>query len=499
MTILEDLKLLSAFNGDRRQTVGLDDATILRFARLDPRLVEAVAAAKKAHENLLPRHAAVLRLDEVQQVEYLQEGFVNFYSPDTVNPYVPLAAQGPWIVTSCGAVVFDAGGYGMLGQGHNPFVVLEALQEQQVMANIMTASFWHRELIGALRAEIGHRRPPGKRHPFKKFLCLNSGSEAMTVALRISDANAYKMTSAGAPHEGRNIKMLSFVGSFHGRTDRPAQASSSSIPKYRGSLASFRGLDNLVTIPPNDIGALEAAFAEAERHNVFFEALLFEPVMGEGNPGLALTPEFYAKARQLANAHGSLLIVDAIQAGIRAQGCLSLVDYPGFEKLEPPDIESYSKALNAGQFPLSVLAFGPRAQDLYVRGTYGNTMTSNPRAAAVACAVLQSLTPELRSNIVERGAEAVRKFKELREEFPDVIEKVQGTGLLFSVAINPKIFAVVGFDGLETWLRRRGIGVIHGGTNSLRYTPVFDITSAEVDLLVGSLRRAFAEAPRRQS
>ena len=35
---------------------------------------------------------------------------------------------------------------------------------------------------------------------------------------------------------------------------------------------------------------------------------------------------------------------------------LSIVDYPGFEGVEAPDMETYSKALNAGQFPLSVLA-----------------------------------------------------------------------------------------------------------------------------------------------
>ena len=49
-------------------------------------------------------------------------------------------------------------------------------------------------------------------------------------------------------------------------------------------------------------------------------------------------------------------MVDSIQAGLRAHGTLSIVDYPGFEDAESPDIEAYSKALNAGQYPLSVLA-----------------------------------------------------------------------------------------------------------------------------------------------
>ena len=75
----------------------------------------------------------------------------------------------------------------------------------------------------------------------------------------------------------------------------------------------------------------------------------------------AVTREFYDAARELTLAHGSLLLVDSIQAGIRGTGYLSIVDYPGFQTAEAPDLETYSKALNAGQYPLSVLACNARA------------------------------------------------------------------------------------------------------------------------------------------
>ena len=66
---------------------------------------------------------------------------------------------------------------------------------------------------------------------------------------------------------------------------------------------------------------------------------------------MAVTREFYDAARELTLAHGSLLLVDSIQAGIRGTGYLSIVDYPGFQTAEGPDLETYSKALNAGQYP----------------------------------------------------------------------------------------------------------------------------------------------------
>ena len=60
----------------------------------------------------------------------LQEDYVNFYAPATVNPYVALSARGPWIVTSHGAVVHDNGGYGMLGAGHGPNSVIDAMSKK---------------------------------------------------------------------------------------------------------------------------------------------------------------------------------------------------------------------------------------------------------------------------------------------------------------------------------------------------------------------------------
>jgi len=219
--------------------------------------------------------------------------------------------------------------------------------------------------------------------------------------------------------------------------------------------------------------------------------------MGEGDPGRSVPPAFYAAARELTRAHGSLLLVDSIQAGLRAQGVLSIVDYPGFEGLEAPDMETYSKALNAGQYPLSVLAVTERAAGLYRKGTYGNTMTTNPRALDVACAVLAQLTPELRANIRERGKQALAKLDALKSELGGLVTKVQGTGLLFSCELSRE-FKGYGTGSTEEWMRERGIGVIHGGENSLRFTPHFAVREDELDLLVSMIKRALLEGPRQQ-
>lgn len=493
MSLLDTLAPLRARAGARR-THGLDDATVLAFAAGHPDLAEAIEAAGAEFARIADEFADLLDLDENAQILAVQAGFVNFYSNDTVNPYVALAARGPWIVTLKGAVLHDSGGYGMLGFGHAPKPVIEAMARPQAMANIMTPNLAQLRFDRAIRKEIGHTLG---QCPYERFLCLNSGSESVSLACRIIDVNAKLMTDPGAKHAGRTIKRVVVKGSFHGRTERPALYSDSSRKSYVQHLASFRGEDSVITVEPYDADALRKVFADADANGWFIEAMFLEPVMGEGDPGRSVPRAFYDVARELTQAHGALLLIDSIQAGLRANGVLSIVDYPGFEGIETPDLETYSKALNAAQYPLSVLATNARAAELYRKGTYGNTMTTNPRALDVATAVLGLFTAELRTNIRERGREAVAKLEALKAELPGLITKVQGTGLLFSCELSPQ-FKGYGTGSTEEWLREHGIGVIHGGENSLRFTPHFAMQADELDLLVGMVKRALLEGPRVQ-
>lgn len=492
-TSLAKLAPLRAHAGQRR-TPGLDDATLERYAARHPALVEAIDAAADEYARLSGEFAELLDLDEDAQVDVVQAGYINFYPDDAVNPYVALAARGPWVVTLKGAVVYDTGGYGMLGFGHAPRAVLEAMARPQAMANIMTPHLSQLRFDRALRREIGQTLGGC---PYAKFLCLNSGSESVSLAARIVDVNSKLMTDPGGRHAGRTIKRLVVKGAFHGRTERPALYSDSSRSNYLQHLASYRGEDSLLTVAPYDADALRQVFADADRNGWFIEAMFLEPVMGEGDPGRSVPAAFYAAARELTRAHGALLLVDSIQAGLRATGMLSIVDYPGFEDQMPPDMETFSKALNAAQFPLSVLAVGEHAASLYRKGTYGNTMTSNPRALDVGTATLGLLTPQIRTNIRERGAEALAKLEALKAELGGLIVKVQGTGLLFSCELSRE-FKGYGAGSTEEWLRERGLGVIHGGENSLRFTPHFAVTSDELDLVFSLVKRALLEGPRQQ-
>ncbi len=122
MALTDHLAPLRAHKG-QRLTQGLDDAAIERLAKGHPDLVAAIEAAAAEHARLQDEFAELFDLDETEQLRAVQAGYVNFYADDAINPYIALAGRGPWVVTLNGAVLYDAGGYGMLGFGHTPAAV----------------------------------------------------------------------------------------------------------------------------------------------------------------------------------------------------------------------------------------------------------------------------------------------------------------------------------------------------------------------------------------
>lgn len=466
-------------------TAGVSDRWIDAFAD-DTSLQRALSLAESSWEALSEHERALVKAPESEAGAKLQQGYANFYPPASISPFVALAAAGPWVITAYGALLYETGGYGMLGAGHNPEHVEPHLGSPQVMANVMTPGFAQRRFMSALARECAYGRGS---NPFERFACLNSGSEGMALALRLSDVNAFVLTEPGGRYEGRTPWLVSMKGSFHGRTDQPARISDSTRSSYAAKLASHRERTRYKVVPLNDVAAVQAVFAEAERSGAFIQGVAVEPVQGEGNPGMAITREYYDAVRKVTAATDAFLIVDAIQAGLRTYGCLSHMSAPEFADAAVPDIEVWSKALNAGQYPLSVVGMGPRASAAFTPGVYGNTMTTNPRALNVATAVLEGIDEDLRSNIGDRGKELLEKLSALGSQMPDVFGEAQGTGLLASIEVDPSI-PVVAAGGLERRCREHGLNVIHGGPNSLRFTPHFAVTSLEIDLIVEIVREA---------
>ena len=139
--LLDKLHEMRDFGGPAI-TRGLTDEVVLDFLRERDDLALAIDRAYEAFVGYKKTHADFLALEEGEQIRQAHTGLTNFYAKDAVNPYVAVGAAGPWIITLKGAVVYDVGGYGMLGFGHAPQAVLDAMNQTHGMANICARSIW---------------------------------------------------------------------------------------------------------------------------------------------------------------------------------------------------------------------------------------------------------------------------------------------------------------------------------------------------------------------
>ena len=447
------------------------------------------------HLRIATRRAQRILKDRAKEpvsLYSIQGNVLQFYNKDACLPFEPIAAKGPWMVTSEGLTVYDVGGYGMLGFGHNPSWALEVLKKPHVMANVMTPSHHQLNFTRMLTNTIGHTRDIESDNaevcPYSKFAFLNSGSEAMELALRIADIRHGNETFNDTTSTTGMPTYVVLQNAFHGRTTQAARISHSSRKTYLQNLRSVAhpSQTRLYTVPVNNVQALHQTFNDMERRGHQVDAMIIEPVMGEGNPGVAVECKFYRAARQRTRAMGVPLIVDSVQAGLRTTGHLSCVDYPELRSELAPDMEVFSKAIGVGQFPLSVLACSHDIAKNIPVGIYGNTMTGNPKAMELGYETLRRIDNTLIGHVQKAGELFKHTLEEIGKERQDVVEDVTGTGLLLALHLRSSTNVL----DVEHRCRLNGLNVIHGGQNALRFTPWLNIDAKEIHLVSEVVKEA---------
>ena len=120
----------------------------------------------------------------------------------------------------------------------------------------------------------------------------------MELALRICDLSQEEKPSA----------FVVIQKGFHGRTGQASRISDSCLPKYRKYLKSFQ--DPLPVIPIEMNNWSEClSIIRSVSHQYHIEAVIAEPIMGEGDPGKMMSLQFYRLLRRLTKKYNSKLIM----------------------------------------------------------------------------------------------------------------------------------------------------------------------------------------------
>jgi predicted acetylornithine/succinylornithine family transaminase len=362
-----------------------------------------------------------------------------------------------------GASLFDAdgrryvdcmAGISMNNVGHCHPAVVTAIQ-QQAARLINVSNLYYTEPMVALAEWIRDHSLGGR-----VYFC-NSGAEANEAALKLARKH-------GGPDR---TEVVALVDGFHGRT-----YGALSLTGQPGKQEAFRPLvPGVHHVERDDLEGLEAAVGPATC------AIFLEVVQGE--VGVHPVPDAMIRlARELADRHGALLIIDEIQTGLARTGPLFAYQDVGVT----PDVMCLAKSLGGG-VPIGALVATPEFDAVLQPGDHGSTFAGSPLAAAAAlasCAVLGDA--ELQQSVRDKGAALLAGLEGLVED--GLATEARGRGLMCAIDL-PRPRAAEAVDALL----REGFLVNNTSPRTVRMLPPLVVDVEDLDALVAALRKVLPE------
>lgn len=314
----------------------------------------------------------------------------------------------------------------------------------------------------------------------------NSGGEAIDAAIKM------------ARYVTGRSNIISFAGSFHGRTLLGTALTSSKshyrdgyeplpsgihhIPYpycYRCPVGKTAGHCNLECFD-----LIEKTF----KHFVKPEsvaAIIIEPQQGEGGyvvPAASYTKgsSYMSRLREACDRHGILLIVDEVQTGFGRTGEWFAVNHWKVV----PDILVVAKGIASG-FPMAGIIARAEHMKKWPPGKHGSTYGGNPVACAAALASISVIEKEnLRENARKLGSYLTERLKALQEKF-EFIGEVRGLGLMVGIELIDKQGEPDGkrLNDLVNECFKRKLLLLDCGSydHVIRFLPPLNVTKEELD------------------
>lgn len=407
-------------------------------------------------------------------------------------------AEGSWIHESgTGSKFLDfTCGIGVTNLGHaHPAVNKAAIDQMSRGVHLQMNCVTSKSTI-ELASLLAARLPA----PLSQVHFANSGAESVENAIKL------------ARHATKKTNVITFKGSFHGRTIATGAMTNSKTVYRAGFQPSMSGVfvapfpyclrcpanhnqqypssgcNNSLTqsccsYPLTELRALLKMQTSPDET----AAILLEPVLGEG--GYVVPPkQFFKDLRQLADEIGALLIVDEVQSGIGRTG--SLFAFSQFDIV--PDIVVIAKGIANG-LPLSAIASKPHIFEKAKPGSIGGTYAGNAVSAAAACEVLKVIDRDnILQNVRERGTQLSTGLLALKQKY-GVLSEVRGLGLMIGAEFEDK--AGAGAAGrVAKAAKQHGLLLLTAGAyETIRFIPPLTVSRDEVSIALDALDKAFAD------
>ena len=372
-------------------------------------------------------------------------------------PLVVRRAEGVYLHGNDGTRYLDfMSGIGVMALGHSHPQIVGALKDQLEQLAHCSNLYYHSHqgaVAERLAALSGLQRT---------FFC-NSGAEAVEAALKI--AKGHGRARGPEKHE-----IVALHHSFGGRT--LGAISATGQPKYSEPFAPL--IPGIRFVEPNDLEGLERAVGDRTA------GIVFEPILGEGGI-VSISPEFARLARDLADRHDALLILDEIQCGLGRTG--DLFAFQHWDGIAP-DVMTLAKPLGAG-LPIGAVVCTDAAASVLGPGMHGSTFGGGALACRAALTFLDIL-PDILPH--------VRKISDyFRAGLQDLIGRVdiavrlRGRGLMIGLELS-----VPGGDFVPP-IQELGLLTNCVAGNVLRFLPPYVIEREHVDMALSTLEEVLRQ------
>lgn len=354
--------------------------------------------------------------------------------------------EGAWIWTSEGEKYLDLyGGHAVCATGHSHPHVVKAIQEQAEKV-----LFYSNLVYSELRAKVSEKLVSIAPNGLTKAFFCNSGTEA--------NENAMRMARMATGRE----KIISFSGSFHGRTADAISATF--LGKYRDI-----GKPNVPGHVMAEFGDIAAVRSAADDQTA---AIIIEPIQSMAGVREA-TPEFFVELRTLCDDLGIVLIFDEVQTGVGRVGSWF---FAGSEMAGGvvPDIISTAKSLGSG-IPVGACLVNEKVSSHIKENDLGTTFGGGMLAMGAVLATLEAIEQD---NMIENARRLESHLRDSLTGMPGIVA-VHGKGCLLGIEFAEKCGPIH-----ANLLENKIITGTSSNPNVLRLLPPLCVSVEDVDLFV---------------
>ncbi len=408
-----------------------------------------------------------------------------YSSPSYIKAYnlVVSHGKGPWVYDMDGNRFLDfMAGIAVNSTGYSHPKVVDAIKDAaDKFLHICGTDFFYPSMSDICERLANFVPGMGK----KKVFLSNSGGEAVEGAIKL------------ARYHTKRSNLISFKGSFHGRTTG-CVALTTSKTKYRAHFGALMpGVYHTDFCDPyRDPEETEKFSPAINKLNELFEtitspkevaAIFVEPILGEG--GYITPTKFFMKElRRICDEHGIMLVFDEVQSGNGRTGYMFASEMHGVY----PDIFTTAKGMASGM-PLGAIVAKEEVMT-WGRGTHGSTYGGNPLACAASLATYDIIEPLL-PTILELGKYMMGRLNDLKAKY-HVIGDVRGSGFMVGVEfVDPTTLAPASefMEEFEQLGFTKGVLFLGCGTSTIRLSPPLIVTQHEIDIMIDTMEACFKE------